>query len=291
MMSKVYDQLKIQIDTYLIPDLHFLNFSMGETVLVTTGNSVVKATFSYQLKTNLALLSLSQPLCLSLKTKVAISKKDNIKQSFQLAFIGTFVKGVQCKNFRLPDNYEEIVSGISQPEITIDYELNEVEKTSEAEQIKEIPDKVGDGEVVGDGDGEVVGESEYAILLKNFNFEKVSSIFKIPPPQVHREAKKTTIANIETILRSIYCFKGQNWIENSERLRKFLTSELISKQVRYTGDGQLLIDGIFQSKQIENLLHRYLTKYVICQTCSSPNTVLNRNNVQCQNCGVNHFLE
>ncbi|KAG9640881.1 hypothetical protein KCU64_g12779, partial [Aureobasidium melanogenum] len=56
------------------------------------------------------------------------------------------------------------------------------------------------------------------------------------------------------------------------------------------GQGQLVIKGRFQQKQLENVLRRYIVEYVTCKTCRSPDTELNKGEnrlyfVTCNSCG------
>ncbi|SPO26189.1 related to SUI3 - translation initiation factor eIF2 beta subunit [Ustilago trichophora] len=55
------------------------------------------------------------------------------------------------------------------------------------------------------------------------------------------------------------------------------------------GSQRLVIRGRFQPKQIENVLRRYITEYVICKTCKRPETKLTKENriffVTCEKCG------
>lgn len=44
------------------------------------------------------------------------------------------------------------------------------------------------------------------------------------------------------------------------------------------GAGRLVIRGRFQPKQIENVVRHYITEYVTCRTCRSPETRLAKEN-------------
>jgi translation initiation factor 2 subunit 2 len=57
------------------------------------------------------------------------------------------------------------------------------------------------------------------------------------------------------------------------------------------GEGQLVVKGRFTGKQVETLLRKYISTYVTCAMCKSPNTLLERDastrlmNIKCSGCG------
>merc|ERR1719174_1915968 len=57
------------------------------------------------------------------------------------------------------------------------------------------------------------------------------------------------------------------------------------------GEGQLVVKGRFTGKQVETLLRKYISTYVTCAMCKSPQTVLERDastrimNINCSACG------
>jgi translation initiation factor 2 subunit 2 len=61
------------------------------------------------------------------------------------------------------------------------------------------------------------------------------------------------------------------------------------------GDNKLIIKGRFQSKQLENVLRKYIAEYVICRTCRSPETELKKENrllfKVCKACGSSHTVQ
>lgn len=101
---------------------------------------------------------------------------------------------------------------------------------------------------------------EYPLLLTRFfsqlnhhNPDLASSggkSYKIPPPQCLREGnKKTIFANISEICRRMK--------RTDEHVTQFLFSEL-GTSGSVAGQGQLVIKGRFQQKQLENVLRRYI---------------------------------
>jgi len=106
--------------------------------------------------------------------------------------------------------------------------------------------------------------------------------YKIPPPQCLREGnKKTLLANLHEICKRLK--------RSDEHVTSFLFAEL-GTSGSVDGSRRLVIKGRFQSKQIENILRRYIVDYVVCKTCKSPDTELNKGEnrlyfVTCNSCG------
>jgi translation initiation factor 2 subunit 2 len=77
---------------------------------------------------------------------------------------------------------------------------------------------------------------------------------------------------------------------SNEHLSKFIFVELGTKG-SIAGGSQLILKGRFMEKQIENLLKKYITEYVLCQMCKCMNTSLERDpsirafTMKCENCG------
>lgn len=105
--------------------------------------------------------------------------------------------------------------------------------------------------------------------------------FVMRPPQVLRVGtKKTSFANFTEICKALH--------RQPKHLLDFLLAEL-GTSGSVDGNSQLIIKGRFQSKQIENVLRRYIKEYVTCHTCRSPETILQKDTrlffLQCESCG------
>lgn len=105
--------------------------------------------------------------------------------------------------------------------------------------------------------------------------------FVMRPPQVLRVGtKKTSFANFTEICKTLH--------RQPKHLLDFLLAEL-GTSGSVDGNSQLIIKGRFQSKQIENVLRRYIKEYVTCHTCRSPETILQKDTriffLQCESCG------
>ena len=111
---------------------------------------------------------------------------------------------------------------------------------------------------------------------------------KIPPPQCLREGnKKTIFANLPDIAKRLK--------RSDEHIMQFLFAEM-GTSGSLDGSRRLVIKGRFQSKQIENILRRYILEYVICKTCRSADTELSKGEnrlyfVTCNSCGSRRSVQ
>jgi len=101
------------------------------------------------------------------------------------------------------------------------------------------------------------------------------------PPQVLRVGtKKSSFANFLEICKSLH--------RQPKHMQAFLLAEL-GTSGSVDANNQLIIKGRFQQKQIESVLRRYIKEYVACQTCRSPETILQKDTrlffLQCETCG------
>ncbi|KAI0783248.1 eukaryotic translation initiation factor 2 beta [Abortiporus biennis] len=105
--------------------------------------------------------------------------------------------------------------------------------------------------------------------------------YTIAPPQILREGnKKTIFANIAEICKRMH--------RQPEHVIQYMFAEM-GTTGSVDGSGRLVIKGRFQQKQIEHVLRRYITEYVTCKTCKSPDTLLTKENriffMSCESCG------
>ena len=99
--------------------------------------------------------------------------------------------------------------------------------------------------------------SRFFTLLHSHHPDLLSSgskSYKIPPPQCLREGnKKTIFANIAEICKRMK--------RTDEHVMQFLFAEL-GTNGSVDGSRRLVIKGRFQQKQIENVLRRYIGRYI-----------------------------
>jgi len=117
--------------------------------------------------------------------------------------------------------------------------------------------------------------------LINTSGEQEETKYKMKPPVVYREGTKKTIwANFPEICKIM---NRQN-----EHVLAFLMAEA-GTTGSIDGEGRCVIKGRFQGKNIENILRRYISEYVKCHTCKTPETHLKKENrllfMVCDKCG------
>jgi len=61
-----------------------------------------------------------------------------------------------------------------------------------------------------------------------------------------------------------------------EHLLQFVANELNTEAAISGEDQHLLMKGVYNDKQIENVLSKYIREYVKCQSCGNTNTTLNK---------------
>ncbi|ORY83290.1 domain found in IF2B/IF5-domain-containing protein [Protomyces lactucae-debilis] len=104
--------------------------------------------------------------------------------------------------------------------------------------------------------------------------------YTIVPPNVQREgSKKTCFANVADISKRMH--------RSPDHVIQFIYAEL-GTNGSIDGAGRLILKGRFQQKQIETVLRRYISEYVTCKTCRSPDTLLTKENrlffLDCEQC-------
>lgn len=104
--------------------------------------------------------------------------------------------------------------------------------------------------------------------------------YKIPPPSMIRDGKKSIFANIKEISDRMH--------RPTEHVIQFLFAEL-GTSGSVDGSARLVIKGRYMQKQLETVLRKYITEYVSCKTCKSINTKLSKENriyfLECNSCG------
>ena len=125
------------------------------------------------------------------------------------------------------------------------------------------------------------------IREKNPNVNDAEKIkLTLKPPQVARiGTKRTSFSNFGEICKSL---KRQE-----KHLHQYLLAEL-GTNGSIDANNALIIKGRFQQKQIENVLRSYIKEYVICKTCRSPDTSLQKEErlsvLLCNNCRSRYFV-
>ena len=110
----------------------------------------------------------------------------------------------------------------------------------------------------------------------------------LKPPQVAREGtKKTVFSNFMDLAKSMN--------RNPEHLLQYLLAEL-GTSGSLDGQQRLILKGRFLPKAFEGCLRRYMNEYVLCNSCKSPDTLLDRDSgtrimfLRCQQCGASRTV-
>ncbi|KAJ3693782.1 hypothetical protein LUZ60_009262 [Juncus effusus] len=161
-----------------------------------------------------------------------------------------------------------------------------------------IDDKIGEDE---EGEGIVLGGSKYPWegSDRDYTYEELlGRVFNIlrennpdlagdrrrtvmRPPQVLREGtKKTVFVNFMDLCKTMH--------RQPEHVMTFLLAEM-GTSGSLDGQQRLVVKGRFAPKNFEGILRRYITEYVICSGCKSPDTILSKENrlffLRCEQCG------
>ncbi|CAK0743158.1 hypothetical protein CVIRNUC_001448 [Coccomyxa viridis] len=129
----------------------------------------------------------------------------------------------------------------------------------------------------------------FGILRENnpeLTGEKRRTIMK--PPQVAREGtKKTVFTNFLELCKTMN--------RQLEHVQAFLLAEL-GTSGNLDGQSRLVVKGRFLPKAFEGVLRRYVNEYVLCNSCKSPDTLLDRDSatrimfLRCQQCGASRTV-
>lgn len=109
------------------------------------------------------------------------------------------------------------------------------------------------------------------------------------PPQVVREGtRKTVVMNFADLCKIMN--------RNTEHVMMFLTTEL-GTTGSLDGQSRIVLKGRFNSQSIETVLRRYINEYVLCDSCKSLDTLLDRDSatrllhLRCQQCGASRTVQ
>ena len=105
--------------------------------------------------------------------------------------------------------------------------------------------------------------------------------FAMRPPEVARAgSKKTAFSNFVEICKLLK--------RNDKHVLQFLMAEL-GTTGSIDGNNCLIVKGRFQQKHFESVLRKYIKEYVMCHTCKSSETELQKAErlffLQCKTCG------
>eukprot|EP01053_Blabericola_migrator_P013244 Blabericola_migrator_1__13243@NODE_91_length_14555_cov_140_209277_g81_i0_p6_GENE_NODE_91_length_14555_cov_140_209277_g81_i0NODE_91_length_14555_cov_140_209277_g81_i0_p6_ORF_typecomplete_len233_score23_48eIF5_eIF2B/PF01873_17/1_9e35Lar_restr_allev/PF14354_6/0_055Elf1/PF05129_13/3_9e02Elf1/PF05129_13/0_44_NODE_91_length_14555_cov_140_209277_g81_i01271413412 len=134
---------------------------------------------------------------------------------------------------------------------------------------------------------ELLSRIQYLIRKHNPDLQG-NRKYTIKPPQVSRVgSRRVAWTNFKEI-----CSIMQR---SQEHVCQFVLAEL-GTEGSIAGEGQLVLKGRYGPKHIESLLRKYITEYVTCSMCRSPQTTLERDSrtrlytISCAACGANRSV-
>jgi len=128
---------------------------------------------------------------------------------------------------------------------------------------------------------ELAGRIYSLLHSNNPDFASKTKRYVMKPPALNRiGTKKTAWSNFLEICQILH--------RKPDHFLNYVLTEL-GTNGSVDGSYSLIIKGRFQPKQIENVIRHYISEYVACRTCKSPETTLKKENrlyfLCCQACG------
>lgn len=110
--------------------------------------------------------------------------------------------------------------------------------------------------------------------------------FTVPEPLVLTEGNKTFIKNFKAIVEKI----GRD----QKHFLKFIVNEIGTAATIDEQSGRANLTGVFNKNTIAETIDNYLKEFVLCKTCTKPETVIEKqgrqNVIVCQACGATHSV-
>ncbi|KAL0481771.1 translation initiation factor 2 subunit beta [Acrasis kona] len=132
-------------------------------------------------------------------------------------------------------------------------------------------------------------ELMYNVLRnKNPGLGVKRSRIRVKPPKVVKDGpRKTIFINFQEICSNLH--------RQQEHVIAYIFSELSTSGSVAAGQ-QLIIRGVYRDKDIESVLKKYISDYVLCRVCNSMETILTRDpntrlyTLNCLSCGANRTV-
>jgi translation initiation factor 2 subunit 2 len=214
--------------------------------------------------------------------------------------------GEKKKKKKKVDRTDELLAMEAEvPEATLDLALKKKRKKKKERSLEELEEDIGQENLAGDNDG-LAGKFPWSGTDRDYKYEELlGRVFGIlseknpelsssrkrillRPPEVQREGtKKTVFVNFMDLCKMMN--------RNSEHVQQFLLAEL-GTSGSLDGTNRLILKGRFQPKHFEVTLRRYITDYVLCHSCKSMDTLLDKDSatrlsyLRCQQCGASRSV-
>ena len=245
-LPEIFDKLNVKIKRLKRGDIEKQKFTKNEKIMVCINSCTVSATI--KVKNKEAVIKLDKPICCEIGKKCALLK--NIAGKYTLCYTAKILDGKKFDNIV----YRESISKFTNTS-DVKYEIvNNIQHTTMSNTF------------------------DYNTLIKNFNFKKNKADYRIKYDSllISRAARQIVVENMKTVLFSIHkqINNGYNYVSNFEN---FFTNE-INKPCHFSSGSQFIMSGKFSVNQVENLVDKYIDKYVRCPVCYSNSTFLCKEN-------------
>lgn len=255
-LPDIFSDINVKVKRLRRFDMDKIKFSNGERIMVSINSSTIYG--NIRVKGKSGKICLENPICCKLGQKFSILK--NIKGSYKLHSTG------------------EILGGNKFTNINYTCDLKQYSSKNNVEYIIENDIKLGDTKFNFDYD-EMIDNFEFERKVKN-NFLDYRSVIII------RKARQIIVENMYSILSKLHDLECKEF-KYKNNFIKFFENE-INKSCRFNGENHFIMGGKFKTAQVQNLIDKYVKKYVLCPICSSENTKLIKENklikIKCKKC-------
>eukprot|EP01083_Nonionella_stella_P150327 478760_1 len=128
----------------------------------------------------------------------------------------------------------------------------------------------------------------YALLFeKNPNLQSRRTYKMVPPQLGFVGSKKTLWSNFREVCDLMH--------RSQDHVMSYFMIEL-GTQGSLDKNNRMLIKGRFRGNHVQNVLKKYISEYVRCMMCHTPETILERDQItrlyflRCNNCGSNRSV-
>lgn len=255
-LPNIYSEIEVKIKRLRRFDMEKIKFSKRERVMICMNSNTIYG--NIRVKGKIGNIILENPICCKISQKFAILK--NIKGSFKLHSTGEVLDGKKFTNIKYGCNPGEYTND-EKKEYVIENDINLDNKKF---------------------------SFDYETMLDNFDFKKKikNTIMNYRSVIISRKARRIIVENMYEILSDLHDLHCPNFNYKNNFI-KFFENE-INKSCRFNGENHFIMSGKFKTAQIQNLIDKYVKKYVLCPICNSENTILVKENklikIKCNKC-------
>ena len=248
-LPPVYEALKLKYKFIKRYDKFNDEFKKNENILICVNSMRINGCIKVlKKKKNEIKVQLEKPICLSNDNKIAIFKR--ISVDWKLVAVSNFLEGLECEIiYSEKDLYDKLLSERKNNLIEIDYDVEDYN----------------------------LNELEYDKLINNITFRNNENYkINVLPPEIKYKHPYTMFTNFTKVVKSIN-LSPDDGINYVSILHEHFRNEL-SCNGDLNGMNQLCLRGRFRDKIIQNVLIKFINKYIKCLSCQSPRCYLFKEN-------------